>query len=341
MMRVRRSLALPTLLVAALALAACTTVPESEAPADECVPASSPTAVPGGAADAVTVSGAFGSAVQVEMPTPLRADRVQVATEGGGQGSSITPHGVFEANVTLVNGADGAELVPYGPIARNANGDSRPVSMTSVVASAPGLASSIACARTGQRIVAALSGAAYFGEQPAAQLGLTDTTVVAVVDVTRVYPSAAWGTVLPPEEGFPAVVTAPDGQPGASMPNQAPPLELRTSVRVSGLGREIEAGDLVTMQVSVFGWESGHYLGSTWDESNAVMQIDVPSEPGEDQLYGAAAQLAGHRVGSQIIIVVPADQAQRYSGPISSYLTRGQTVVLVVDVLESDGRETR
>lgn len=338
MRRTRGAVAVLAVSLLGVGLSACSTIPESDVKVTTCeAPAG-----PGGASDAITTSGAFGEVVEAEMPSPLRADALQVSRDGEGHGAAVTEHGVLEASLAIFDADDGAELEAYAPLGGGT--ESVPLTMTSIAASAPGLAEALRCGREGERLVAVMPGTEYFGDQVAAQIGAAERTIVAVVDVTRVFPSSAWGTVLPPADGFPAVVTAPDGRPGITMPSQDPPTELRSSLRVVGNGDVVETGDEVTMHVSVFSWQAGGegtYLGSTWDESNTVLQLVTRTTGEDDGLYGATPELVGERVGSQLVIIVPAEQAERLQGPVSSFRTSNQAVVLVVDLLATDQENTR
>src|SRR5690606_24237105 len=107
-----------------------------------------------------------------------------------------------------------------------------PASLESVKSTLPGLASALMCAQAGERVVAAMPARVLFGDQAAGALGDPSATIVAVADVQRVYASSASGVVLPPVDGIPAVVAAPSGRPGVTMPQQSPPDEQRSALRV-------------------------------------------------------------------------------------------------------------
>lgn len=324
-----------TVLALIAGLTACSQIPESIAAGDDCVPL----AQSGEAAAAVQALGVFGEDPAATAPTPLRADRVEVVRHGEGTGQSITEHGVFEAKVQVLSGVDGAEVVSYSPIRVNSAGDAVPATTEAIAARLPGVAEAVRCARAGERVVAVMPADAFFGEDQAAALSDPTIGIIAIIDVTKVYLSSAAGIVEGPKSGFPAVVTAPSGQPGVTVPKQAPPTELRSTLRVRGFGDEVAEGDLLTLHLSVFSWQSGEQLGSTWEAANGVLQLTAETEGAEDGLYGATNALVGLPAGSQAIIIVPAEQAQQFQGPVASANAGADDLVLVVDILAAESQE--
>ena len=161
-------------------------------------------------------------------------------------------------------------------------------------------------------------------------------TVLAVVDLLRVYPSGASGTALPPREGMPAVVNAPDGHPGITVPERDPPARMGSAETVRGYGPPVQSGDRLTLHVSVHAWSDGDLLGSTRAAGGGVLQTSATGDGWNDRLYGATPELAARRVGSQIVVIVPAEQAAAAPGPVRGSRLDGQTLVLVVDLLAAD-----
>jgi len=321
--------ALAALALAAAALTGCTTWPESSIPADECTPAA-PT---GDAAASVTTSGAFGDVADPTFPQPLRADSLQVARDGAGTGAPVTEHGVLLANLELVVAETGDVLVPYGAVLHDRSGRAIPATMQSIGTALPGVADSLRCARTGERVVAVMPAAQALGDLNATRAGLAGSSIVVVADVLRVFASSAGGRIEPPQDGVPAVVTAPSGRPGVTMPQSAPPSETRVVTRIQGFGPAVEEGRLLTLHVSVFNWATGDELLSTWSSTNSVAQLVASADDG---LYGVTDLLVGQRVGSQVVVILPPSARQGRLGPLASGVDNGQTLVFVVDVLAAD-----
>lgn len=326
-------------LAAALAagLVGCSQTAESALAPTDCAPVASP----GDASNAVATTGAFGWVADSTFPTPLRADRLEVTLSGDGTGDPVTPHGVLTGHVEVRLGETGEVFVPYTVLAPSSlegasAADGAPVTATQLREVLPGLADALQCARAGDRVVAVMPATTLLGAAAAAQLPDPAVSLVAVTDVTRVFPSSAQGVVLPPVDGIPSVVTAPSGQPGVTMPQQLPPTEQRSAVRVQGYGPVVAAGDVLTLHGSAFAWESGAELSSSWDASERVQQVVASPGPAADGLFGATSALIGERVGSQVIVVVPAEQAGAFAGPGKAVDAEDHTIVLVLDLLAAD-----
>ncbi|GGA56376.1 hypothetical protein GCM10011490_02810 [Pseudoclavibacter endophyticus] len=327
--RAAGAIALATALVAGLT--ACTQLAESSVSPSDCTPIA-PT---GGVSSAVATTGAFGGDADATFATPLRAASLDVAISGSGDGAPITQHGVFTASMRLFDATTGEALGGYAPLRTDRDGDVAPATLESVTATLPGLAAALECAQAGERVVAVMPATDLFGERGASGLDDPSATIVAVTDVQRVYASSASGVVLPPTDGMPAVVAAPSGRPGVTMPQQPAPSEQRSALRVRGFGDDIAAGDQLTLHVSVFSWTSKTELGSSWDPSNSVLQLVAEPEPSDDGLFGATSALIAQPVGSQVIVVVPPEQAGDFAGPVR--INEGQgAIVLVIDVLAAD-----
>lgn len=325
----RAALAALAGLGAALALAGCSQSPASAIRADDCTPQG----LPGTASEAVAAEGAFGQSLAMSTAGPLAADHLEVSRHGAGSGPVLTPAGVLEGRFSIIALDDGTPLVSDLPLAAADDGSPLPVTVNLVGAQLPGAAAALQCAQAGERVIAAMPAAQLFGAESQAFVADPNRTVALGIDVTRVYPSSAGGRILPPVDGIPAVVTAPDGRPGATMPQSAPPTELRTALRVEGFGEPIAAGDALTLHVSIFDWTSGAELASTWDDANSVMRTAAGEQDG---LYGVTAELVGRPAGSQLIAVVPTELALSRQGPVAASLATGRTLVLVIDVLAAD-----
>lgn len=312
--------------------AGCTALAESAAAGGgACRPALPSEPIPG-----LSVDGRPGDAPRVRWTGPQRPSAPAVQRLGAGSGLPLTPNGVFEGAFTLVDVGDGRELLPYAPLAVDERGAAAPITAVTLELRLPGLGRALRCAAAGERVLALLPGS----ELPAGPAGLFDgeapETVLAVVDLLRVYPSGASGTALPPREGFPAVVTAPEGHPGVTVPEREPPLRMRSAETVRGYGPIVQSGQRLTLHVSVHAWSDGDLLGSTRAAGGGVLRAPATVDGWNDGLYGATPELAGRRVGSQLVVIVPAEQAAAAPGPVRGSRLDGQALVLVVDVLAAD-----
>ncbi|CAG7845633.1 hypothetical protein USB125703_01906 [Pseudoclavibacter triregionum] len=329
----RPRLAIAGLLAAAsLALAGCTAVPQSAESPEAC----EALGMPGAASEAVRASGAFGQALAAELDGPVATDILEISRSGAGHGPIAAEAGVLAASFAVFD-ASGAPIVPYGPFSSAADGTSKPLTMTSLGAQLPGAAAALRCAQAGERIIAAMPASMLLGDGAERVVDDPATTLLFAADVERVYPSSAGGRILPAQDGIPAVVTSPAGRPGATMPQSAPPTALRTALRVEGFGDPIRAGDALTLHASIFDWESGEEIASTWEAGNTVISTVAGGDAnGEDGLYGVTAELVGKPEGSQLIAVVPTELALSRQGPLAPSVATGRTLVLVLDVLAAD-----
>lgn len=332
-MTIRRRFTTLTVCAAAIvALTGCTQIPRSAGPDGSCQPPEAP----GAAVDAVTTDGAFGKRLDVSLAAPVSADGMQLSRHGAGSGNFATENGILEARFTVASAVDGTPIINYSDFATHPDGTSLPLTMHALKAQLPGAAAALQCAQAGERIVSVQPANTLFGDV-GAMVGSANSTVIFAADVTRVYPSSAAGVLAPPQDGLPAVVTAPDGRPAATMPKAPAPTEARHALRVRGFGHPIADGDMLTVHVSIFDWESGAEIASSWDSTNSVMQLTASADPNtHDGLYGVTSQLVGEPSGSQLVTVVPTEQALSHQGPLSPSLVTGRTLVLVVDVLGAD-----
>lgn len=318
------------LLPLGLAMTGCTAGAQSDMPAFECESSVESDPV----LDSVAVSGQFGNAITLNPTGDMTVDHLVAHRQGEGDGRLVTERGVIDANYTIVDMSNGAVLAPYRPFTITADENSAATTMDAIAAQLPGIASAMQCAREGQRVIAAMPMSTLFGDESGTSLPV-DTSVVVGVDIVRVYSSSASGVVSMPKDGFPAVVTAPDGRPGVTMPKAPAPANERAWMRITGHGPTVAAGEQATIHMSIFDWESGEELASTWDARNSV--IRVPIDPNNDGIYGLTKHLEGQPTGSQLVAVVPAARVAEAQGPLHPQLVAGRTLVVVVDVLGTDG----
>lgn len=257
----------------------------------------------GDATKAVSVSGDAGSTPVVDFPTPLIAEKPQRSVLEPGDGKPIHPGSTVLADYVYYIGETGEVITENTVI---------------VTAGDAGLAlgESLECAATGSRIVVA--GPA--GDIDSTYDGVSET-LVAVVDVRQVFLGKANGVNQLPLDGMPTVVTAVDGAPGIALAYASVPDEARTSTIKAGGGAVVDDGDTIIFHARSWMWptaEGGQpTIGQldTWS-TFAPRNLDIDASS-DDPVQQA---LAGSRVGSQLLLVVPgADGAQ--------------TVIAVFDIL--------
>ncbi|UOQ89253.1 hypothetical protein MUN74_18670 [Agromyces endophyticus] len=289
---VRSSLALiATAGIVAVALSGCA----AQAPA--------PGAEPGNSSSTIDVTGDFGKTPKVEFPTPLTPEETECTEVIEGEGPLIQNGQPVAIDFAMYNGATGDLLQSNG------FGDQAPVPVVasdSVVF--PGLAKGLTCAREGSRVAIVMPQKDGFGESPQAlQLGVNPgDSLVFVVDVHQAFPARADGAPQLTRDGFPAVVLAPDGRPGVTVPKAAPPKQSEVELLKSGSGEVVEDGDQVIVQFTSVDWKTNEVSASTWEDGSATGVVAGDGGQGGPLPPAVTKALVGKKAGSQIgVIVVP------------------------------------
>jgi peptidylprolyl isomerase len=127
---------------------------------------------------------------------------------------------------------------------------------------------------------------------------------------------------------MPAVVTAPSGAPGITIPKQDPPSKLAVNVLQAGHGETLEADDHVVVKYTAVLWSDSSVFDSTWTGGQAKIVTLTKSDTVTE---GLVKGLVGQKIGSQVLIVVPPSQGFGDAG--SNGVPPGSTLVYVVDLL--------
>ena len=277
------------------------------------------------ALDSVTVSGSTDEAPEVELYTPFHTSSAAFQDAVVGDGTQITNDTqLIVLDVSITSGETGENLVET-----NYDGDLSRVSPVSrwfeVI---PGFEDALKCATEGSRIVVALPpGSIEAGTAESLEMG-EDESAVAVVDVRKVYLSQADGAnQFNVGSGVPTVVRAPDGRPGIIVPEAAPPTDLVIQTIKKGTGPEVTGDEPVRVHYTGLTWADRTVFETTWDGEPKSIDLDT-------MLPGFAEALIGQTVGSQVMVVIPPDQAygDQAQGPIPA----DSTLVFVVDILGID-----
>jgi peptidylprolyl isomerase len=140
--------------------------------------------------------------------------------------------------------------------------------------------------------------------------------------------SRAEGDPVEPVQGLPTVNLDEDGRPSIDIPDTPPPAELVTQPTIEGTGAKVAEGDTVVLNLAGWVWDGGELFDSTWDSGGArPMDLAIGSTlPG--LIYG----LAGQRVGSQVLLVIPPNLA--LGDNPSGVIPAGASLVYVVDILD-------
>lgn len=292
-------------------------------------PACEPVVPDGASAALVTANGSIGTPPNVDFPTPLRSESPERVVIDAGDGEPIAAGQIVDFQVSLFDALSG-EL-----ITRSAYDDEQEPQRRAAGTGEGLLAQSLQCAAVGSRLAVTGTIEDVFGAGALdPSLGLNDSDpVVLVFDVEATYLARATGTPQLGASGIPAVVTAPDGTPGVTIPNEAPSTELRAHTLVLGAGVPLAEGDRAVLHYTALVWETGAIFSSSWDVGAPVTFTVASYEDDPNGVIPGLAQgLVGQRVGSQVIIVIPPELGYP-EGQAPATIPAGSTIVYVVDVL--------
>ena len=250
----------------------------------------------------------------------------EVQHEGTGTGPVVTDGGVVTFTVDVYD--DKGALVAEGEAVRpDESGKPMPVPMGGLT---PGLVEMMRCGQAGETLTAKIPNKNFFPEA-ALSSGQVDPegSQHLAVHIERVYHSSAAGRIAPQQNGIPAVVNAPGGGHGVTIPKEPSPTERRVATTISGFGEPLKQDEIAVVQMTAFAWGTGEELFNTWENPMEAMML--PASAGEVFTLGDA--LIGTRVGSQLVVVVPAAQLAESSPGTGTPFGGGDAVVFVVDVL--------
>ncbi|MEO6505131.1 MAG: FKBP-type peptidyl-prolyl cis-trans isomerase [Terrimesophilobacter sp.] len=274
----------------------------------------------GGASSVVTAAGELGSQPKVEFPTPVVTQKTQRTQLLPGDGPALQTGEPALVELTLLNGATGAVLTQT---AYDGIGGSL---ITVGPSSFPSLSRGLKCATVGSRVAIVGSAKDTHNGQASEGQGIgADDSFVFVVDILKAFPAKADGNGQVPEVGLPAVVLAPNGAPGITVPHSSAPNELKVALLQTGDGTKVADSDYVVLKYTAIAWADGAVVDSTWKDGPAVVKEMVKSDTVPE---GLVKGLVGKRTGSQVLLVIPPKLAQGVtSAPTDA------TLVYVVDIL--------
>ncbi|MBX3093125.1 MAG: hypothetical protein KF680_01070 [Cryobacterium sp.] len=274
-----------------------------------------PFATAGAASALVTAEGAVGDTPVVKFPTPIVSEGIEAQALVVGDGVAARMGDTVAIKYSLFNAATGG---PIGSSGYAHGGDY----FTLGASNANDVVSDgLECATVGSRIAIVASALAVHGGQGDASVGVgPDDSIVYVIDVVDAFPGKANGAPQAPAADLPAVVTAPNGTPGITIPRTSAPTDVTVALLQTGSGDVLAAGDRVLLKYTAVAWETGRVLSSTWANGQSTI---VPLDDSGTLPSGVVAGLVGKTVNSQVLIVVP-----RGEGGSSD-----STLVYVVDVL--------
>ena len=274
---------------------------------------------PGDASSIVTATGKFASEPSVDFPTPLVTKKTQRSELLPGDGAPLQDGESALIDLTVLNGATGAEITKTGY--DGIGGSLATIGPSDFNAISLGLS----CATVGSRVAIVASAKDSHDGQASPQQGIgADDAFVFVIDILQSFPAKASGVGQLPERDLPAVVLAPDGTPGITVPQQDPPKDLTVAVLQAANGAKLKADDLAVLKYTGLTWDDHTVFDSTWKDGQAVVTRLTASD---SVAKGFVDGLVGQKVGSQVLLVIPPELATGSGAPANA------TAVYVVDIL--------
>lgn len=288
-------------------------------------PAPEPDASGGQSSDAVVVQGDFGDAPEVEFPTPLVPGETQCTEVIAGEGERLQLGQQALVGLAVYNGASGEEIQVAG------FGDEEPVALTVADSTLPGIRKALECAQVGSRVAVVVPEDDAFGPEGNESLQLAPgDSLVFVIDVQRAFSARADGAPRLSRDGFPAVVLAPDGRPGITVPNSDPFEQTELEVLKQGNGQVVEDGDAVVAHYTGVLWDDNTVFDSSW-ERGAPETFVVTEGEGAQVIPGFSKAIVGQKVGSQVGVVVTASDGYGEQG--NEQIPPDSTLFFVIDIL--------
>lgn len=269
--------------------------------ATDAAPGASGCPATGDAASVVTATGSFGEKPEATVPSPIVTTRTEVATLIEGDGARLVDGSPVLIDYTLFDGSTGAEVENSGYDGSIGN----PVTVGGS-ALAP-LADALECSTVGSRVVVTMKASelqASLSGSATTQNDDPDAAYVAVVDIRQSFLAKANGRLVPGADGLPAVVTAPDGAPGITVPVEPAPTTQQTHLVRKGSGSALAADSTAVVQFTAVTWaEPSTVAGSTWTNGDTATTVALDDTTLPAPLRDA---LVGQTVGSQVMTVIPA-----------------------------------
>ena len=258
-------------------------------------------AAPGAASEAVTATGSFGKEPKVSVPSGLTTKGTQVSVLRTGDGREVEDGTPVVIEYTLVDGAT-------GEVAQTSGYSGQTAPITAGADNYGALGAALECAHVGDRLAVALPKSAL-NSGSTGDTGTsskkTEDAVIAVIDVKKAFDARATGTPQLAGDKMPAVVLAPSGAPGITIPSWKAPSSDETHLLRKGSGAELTAKDTALIKYTAVTWGTdgadATVAGSSWTDGSGAQT--VPLAKGQ-VAEGVRNAIVGHRVGDQVLAIV-------------------------------------
>ncbi len=308
-------------LAAALALTACGSGSDGgDAPSPTASPteAASPSAADVAALAGVKVDGEAGAEPKLVFDAPLTVSTITTRLVEDGDGAALKDGQRISAHVVVFNGQDGSRSASTWK-----ENEGKADSFTLGDPSLGAINDVLGDAHVGARVLVA-------NPQTGTDGSVTTSLMFFEVVDAKTIPTRAEGEAVTPAEGLPTVTLDDDGKPSIDIPEgyQAP-TELVAQTLIKGTGPVVKDTQSITAHYT--GWTlDGEVFDSSWERG-------TPATFGLQQVIAGWTQgLAGQTVGSQVLLVIPADLAYGEKSDTNTHQLAGETLIFVVDILDAE-----
>lgn len=286
--------------------------------------------VTGSAADAITAKVPATGKPTVNFKKNLSTPSAQTKVLVAGKGPMFGGNQQIRFDFAMYNAATGKAM--------QANAWDGTDSVTQVISTAKkgattaDFCSALAGVREGSTVATIFSAKESHGGKAYASAGIgANDSIIFVFKLDKVYLPKAIGDVKPAQDGFPQVVTDANGVPGLVMQNwdaSAAPSEFKVETLVQGHGPVVKENDYVTVHYSGYIWSTAKTeFDSSWTKGTpATFQLKQGA-----LIPGFIKALAGARVGSQVVAILPPSEGYGTSGAGS--IPANSTLIFVIDIL--------
>jgi len=280
---------------------------------------------------AVTVTGGFGKAPVVKIPSEKAGSKLAVHTVVHGSGQPLTKSDAFVGNYAIYLWSGTSHKLLQSTFKTGS-----PTLFSGQLL--PGLETALVGQKMGSRVVAVIPPADGFGKSGDPQAGIKGTdTLVFVVDMLKDFTATADtpGHQVSAGKSLPTVSDTTGAAPTIKVPSSSkPPASLVSKTLIKGTGPTVAEGDTVVVQYTGVNWRTGQVFDASWKHgtSGQPFGFTIGASPSQ-VILGWDKGLAGQTVGSRVLLVIPPTDGYGKQGSPQAGIKGTDTLVFVVDII--------
>ena len=277
----------------------------------------------------ISVSGPTDEKPTIEFKAPLSFDSTEskILDEGAGEGDTVGPGSSVTVDYVGVNARDGAEFDSSWERGKPAT-----FALGQVIV---GLAKGLEGAHAGDRVLVGVASKDGYDPTGNGAAILKGDSLVFVVDVRKVSSplSEAQGKPADLPATVPTLTLDDEGTHEKFTATQSvdqDPKELGVYTVIEGTGPEVQTGQSITVEYVGQLYPNGKVFDESWSNDQS---ISFPLEQG-GLIEGWVQGLAGQRVGSRVILVIPSDLGYGEQGSPPT-IPANADLIFAIDILQA------